>query len=216
MFGACVVIGGLVLTLSGDGIGPTWPFFGASLAFAGSMWILAELFGVPDEILNWRRGAAGEEETARALATLPPAFVVLHDRKIPRSPANIDHIVIGPTGVFVVETKRYSGRLTVRGSDVFVAGRRRTKIVEQARWEAEVVAKVLADADEPREVTPLLCIHRAELPWRTARVGGVAIVSGSGLTATLTKAPEALSADEVARLGVLLDSALAKATRSRI
>jgi hypothetical protein len=132
-------------------------------------------------VLAWQRGAIGEPETAKALAGLPSWFVVLHDRKIPRSSANIDHIVIGPPGVFVIETKRLSGRLTIRGDEVFVAGRRRTKIVEHARW----------------EVTALLSIHRAELPWRIARVGGVAIVSGRGLTAALTKAPEVLAADEV-------------------
>lgn len=149
--------------------------------------------------------------TSDLLGRLPSSFVVLHDRTIPRSSANIDHIVIGPPGVFVIETKRLSGRLTVRGDEVFVAGRRQTKIVEQARWEANVVAGVLADAGEQREVTPLLCVHRAELPWRTTRVRGVAILSARGLMAALTNAPEALAADEVERAIAVIGSTLAKA-----
>lgn len=158
-------------------------------------WVMSALFEGPNHVLVWHRGAIGEEETAKTLASLPSSFVVLHDRTIPRSSANIDHIAIGPPGVFVIETKRLSGRLTVRGDEVFVAGRRRTRIVEPARW----------------EVTALLCIHRAELPWRIARVGGVAIVSGRGLTAALTEAPEVLAADQIERAVAVLDSTLAKA-----
>jgi len=194
--GVCIVIGGLALALGGRAMGPTWPFLGAAIAFAGSMWVLGQLFGVPDSALNWRRGAAGEEETGRILARLSPDFSVLHDRRIPLSQANVDHIVIGPTGVFVIETKRYSGRLTVHGAEVFVAGRRRTKIVEQALWEAEVVRRVLAEAGERQQVTPLLCVHHAQMPWRAARVAGVSIVSAARLVEMLTRGPTILESTQ--------------------
>lgn len=211
VLGGAVIVVGLALWASGQAIGPIVPLYGAIVALAAAAWVLSALFEVPSHVLAWQRGAIGEEETANALAKLPSSFVVLHDRRIPRSNANIDHIVIGPPGVFVVETKRYSGRLTVRGDDVFVAGRRRSEIVEQVRREADVVASVLRAAGEAGEVTPILCIHRAELPWRAARVGGVAIVSGRGLVAMLSKATEVLSTEEIARLGTMLDSALANA-----
>jgi len=92
---------------------------------------------------------------------------VLHDRKIPGSHANIDHIAIGAGGVFVIETKNYSGKLTVRGDDLLINGRRRTPIVEQTWREAVAVQVVLASelSRIGHDVTPVLCIHGVELPW---------------------------------------------------
>lgn len=181
---------------------------GLALALAGVSLAAMAWFELPQHVLAWRRGAIGEEDTARVLARLPPSFVVLHDRAVPGSKANIDHIVVGPPGVFVVETKRYSGKLTVRGDDIFVAGRRRTEIIEQTLREADVVDQTLVSAGEATEVTPLLCIHRAELPWRTARVGGVAIVSGRELQRTLTRAHDRLSIEDVRRVAAALDRKL--------
>ena len=60
------------------------------------------------------KGAAGEDATAQILSTLPPSWTALHDVKWPgRRFANIDHIVVGPAGVFVVDSKNWSGRVTV-------------------------------------------------------------------------------------------------------
>jgi hypothetical protein len=56
------------------------------------------------------------------LAGLPEGFVVFHDLHVPGSPANIDHLVVGPTGVFVVDSKAYTGTLTA-GGDTLWRGR---------------------------------------------------------------------------------------------
>ncbi|MFC7725319.1 nuclease-related domain-containing protein [Nocardioides sp. GCM10028917] len=54
----------------------------------------------------WEQGAAGEVAVATALAALPAGWVVLHDLAWPgRQRANLDHVVIGPGGVFVVDAK---------------------------------------------------------------------------------------------------------------
>ena len=64
------------------------------------------------EAVAWRRGAAGERRTARVLAVLERhGWAVLHDLAVPRRQANIDHLVIGPGGVFVIDSKQYRGRL---------------------------------------------------------------------------------------------------------
>ncbi len=65
---------------------------------------------------RWLRGAAGEEVTARILGALPARrWVVFHDRRIPGSRANLDHVVIGPTGVWVIDTKTQRARAQGRG-----------------------------------------------------------------------------------------------------
>src|SRR3954452_18934163 len=62
----------------------------------------------------FERGALGEERTAATLRELPAAWTALHDVRWPgRRFANIDHIVIGPGGVFVVDSKNWSGNITV-------------------------------------------------------------------------------------------------------
>lgn len=64
------------------------------------------------EIKTWKKGADGEVLVHRVLAELPKEFAVFHDyhpvtRDGERAEWNVDHMVIGPTGVFVIETKNY-------------------------------------------------------------------------------------------------------------
>ena len=77
----------------------------------------------PDAVA-WRRGAAGERRTARLLDLLERhGWAVLHDLAVPGSAANIDHLAIGPGGVFVIDSKQYRGRLQLDGSGRLWHGR---------------------------------------------------------------------------------------------
>ena len=63
----------------------------------------------------WRRGAEGEEEVAHRLAPLErEGWTVLHDLPIGSRGANLDHLVIGPGGVFGLNTKHLTGKVEVR------------------------------------------------------------------------------------------------------
>lgn len=56
----------------------------------------------------WATGAIGEEVVGAKLDAIASEQIrVLHDRRIPKSKANIDHIVVTPGGVWVIDTKRY-------------------------------------------------------------------------------------------------------------
>lgn len=69
----------------------------------------------PQSTRAWEVGARGEERLAKRLdALIEHGALVLHDRRIPGSRANIDHIVVAPTGVFVIDAKRYKGRPHLR------------------------------------------------------------------------------------------------------
>ncbi len=59
-------------------------------------------------------GAAGEEALGAYLAKRCPGVIVLNDRRMPRSKANIDHLAIAPTGILVIDAKRYKGKIEVR------------------------------------------------------------------------------------------------------
>jgi hypothetical protein len=159
----------------------------------------------------WAKGAEGEERTATYLDPLArEGFVIFHDRKIPMSVANIDHIVIGPTGVYVVETKNISGAFRIRGDEVQIGGRR-VALVEEVRLEVEATWNALASVLAPRglRVTPIVCAHRAELPLFRRHVGGIRILSGRGLPRYIRGQPTVLSTAEVQDLKRLLARTLA-------
>ncbi|MDQ4090377.1 MAG: NERD domain-containing protein [Actinomycetota bacterium] len=165
----------------------------------------------------WADGALGEEHVARVLARCSGVRTV-HDCRMSGSRANIDHIAIGPSGVFVIDAKRYSGlveRRDVGGwlrSDerLYVARRDRTKLVDGLQRQVEAVRRALQDQEgEVVPVTPVLCFVGAEWPMlrRTRRVRGV-IVTWPMALAKLVTAPGALTADDTARLATSVAAGL--------
>jgi hypothetical protein len=90
----------------------------------------------------WARGAKGEQVLGSGLNALASAGVrALHDRRIPRSRANIDHIAVGPSGVHVIDAKRYLGRPALRVEGGFL-GPRVEKLVVGSRDCTRLVAGV--------------------------------------------------------------------------
>jgi len=62
---------------------------------------------------NMRRGAVGEIQVGHLLTNLPDEFCVINDLSTPNG--NIDHVVVGPTGVFVLDTKAWRGVVAADG-----------------------------------------------------------------------------------------------------
>ncbi len=76
----------------------------------------------PRSTAAWACGADGERALGKLLDPLrDEGLAVLHDRRIPRSKANIDHLVVAPCGVFVVDAKNYQGRVETRDRGRFFA-----------------------------------------------------------------------------------------------
>lgn len=107
----------------------------------------------PQHIRAWQTGAVGEEEFGRRLSGCSgPQLKVLHDRKLPRSSANIDHIAVTPQAVWILDAKRYKGKVATRGGGLFssraptlyVGGRNQTKLVEGVTRQVETVRLLLA------------------------------------------------------------------------
>lgn len=108
--------------------------------------MLARLFGGPTEDRTWSKGAAGEERVAQRLAKLPqPPWTVLHDLAIGTKGANIDHLVLGPGGVYTINTKNLSGRVWVAGGTFKQNGQNRPYIPAASR-EAARAARCLHQA----------------------------------------------------------------------
>jgi hypothetical protein len=62
---------------------------------------------------SWGKGAAGEKSVAHTLSKFPDGFRVVND--VPTPFGNLDHVVIGPTGVFAIETKNWRGIIGADG-----------------------------------------------------------------------------------------------------
>jgi hypothetical protein len=110
--------------------------------------LLLKLQSAPQHEKAWARGAAGEGELAASLARHCPNVIVLHDRRMPGSHANIDHMAIAPSGVYVIDTKRYKGKIEVRkpwfgDAKLVIGGRDKTKLVDGLTRQAEAVQKTI-------------------------------------------------------------------------
>jgi hypothetical protein len=190
--GVVMAVVGLLLTAFGPTpsgpIGPSYRLFYLVIVMVAVVTTPVAMFALPTSTTAWRTGALGEERTGELLEPLEgEGFRLLHDRLMPGSWANIDHIVVGPPGVFIVETKNYERKLSRGQMERFAA---------QAKREAAAVEAVVA----PVLVTPLVCVYRADLGWFKVEVDGVRIVSPRELVSTLRKGPAHLTPDEVTGL----------------
>ena len=64
-----------------------------------------------------RKGIAGEQTVIDALKNLDDKFYLINDITLQQPYGNIDHILLGPNGIFVIETKNYKGNIECHGDD---------------------------------------------------------------------------------------------------
>jgi hypothetical protein len=144
----------------------------------------------------WQRGADGERRTARLLAPLARhGWVVLHDLAIPGSPANL---VIGPGGMFVIDSKQYRGRLQLDGSGRRWQGRYPLAHPAGGGLRSRPGARVLPDPGVA--VVPIVAVHGARVPWGKVVTGGVPVVAARRLPSMLGALPLVLGPERVAGL----------------
>lgn len=137
----------------------------------------------PQSTTAWSTGALGEERLGARLNELSnDSILVLHDRRIPRTRANIDHIAVTPTGVWVIDAKKYRGRpalrvdggiLRPRAEKLLVGTRDCSKLVDGILKQVEVVEDALLPDGRPEgsgrpwgrvPVHPVLCFVEADWP----------------------------------------------------
>lgn len=128
------------------------------------------LTDAPKHETVWGRGGGGEEHVAKLLAKhLNAGVVVLHDRGIPGSRANIDHIAIAPSGVWVIDTKRYKGKVAISKplfgkAKLVIGGRDQTKLIDGLAKQVGLVEAVMAELAAGVPVHGALCFVDSELP----------------------------------------------------
>ncbi len=150
-------------------------------------------------IENQTKGLEGERATAAALDQLPSTYCVAHGLEMRsgkgRANGDVDHLVIGPTGVWVIDSKAEAGGLK-GGKGTLWNGRypitdKVEKVVKQAEY-AAVVLQV--------PTNPMLCFTQASLPRPHQVVGTVQVVSLDVLVSHIQLGEAVLSAAVVDRL----------------
>jgi Nuclease-related domain len=127
----------------------------------------------PQSTRSWERGSIGEQKLAEALAGVRD-IMLLHDRRVPRTRANIDHIVVAPAGVFVVDAKFYKGKIQIRDiggwfktdNRLYVGSRDCSHLAENMGWQVEAVQRALTAAGfQPLPpITPVICFIDGDWP----------------------------------------------------
>jgi hypothetical protein len=154
-------------------------------------------------------GDSAREVTTAALSALGDDWCVMTGVGWPsRDEASIDHVVVGPGGVFVIDSRHWSGRLEMREDGLRQNGRLRNDATSATTSAALAVSDVLdLDVDA---VYPVLCLVREDnlSGW----AGDVFVTTPQDLAGELTTCPPVLGPDEVARLRGLATVELAPAT----
>jgi Nuclease-related domain len=126
-------------------------------------------------------------------------WAVLHDLAVPGSRANLDHLTIGPGGVFVIDSKQYRGRLQLDPTGRLRHGRYPlAPTLRAVAFEADQAAQILTDPGVA--VLPILAVHGAQVPWGKVVIDGIPVVPARRLPSMLRKLPAVLRPEQIAWL----------------
>lgn len=159
--------------------------------------------GQPDhKIRPWLIGAEGEEIAAQALTGLPAGWTVIHDVPIGTHGANVDHVIIGPAGVFTVNTKHHKDAVvSVEGAKIAVRDRltdHAYKATDEAARAAALISSALNGDHHP--VHPvLLYVGTRHINIKTAPAV-VRITTLETIVDTLTNLPPVIPPTVVTHL----------------
>ena len=154
---------------------------------------LAVVAIIADTIYRARKSYAGkirltaaQRRTRRQLTKLGRAgYLAMHARPIPESQDQIDHLVVGPAGVFAIDSEDWDKRLAVRtksGTQLWHGPFSKKDRLQHAQWEAQRAADLLSDATgKPVAVRPAMAVYGPRIPWDVATIRDVDVFSGPRL-----------------------------------
>lgn len=165
----------------------------------------------PPWIGNHLVGAVGEERTAKAVEPLLRAgWFIAHD--VGRRHFNIDHLLVGPAGAFVLETKNLSGTVVIDGDRATLTRPGFDRPDYQGDWWAREARSHAADAStffrqrvRVRPWVTAVVVLWADFPQRVLEGDRVTFVEVDHLASWLQNQPTRLSPDQIERLRAALE-----------
>jgi hypothetical protein len=173
---------------------------------------LGIIAGIIDTVYRARNAASyangapqggAQRRTRKQLAKMRRAgYFALDARPIPNSPEVIDHLVVGPTGVYAIDSEKWNPKLPIRtwnGKKLYHGPDSQKPRLEHAVWEAGQASEILSAAlGSEIVVRPALAIYGPKIPWDIAEIRGVDVFSGPALRKYLKR--RARSRDGVPKL----------------
>jgi hypothetical protein len=158
----------------------------------------------------WRKSSAAERRTERQLRVLEKrGWRILHARAVPRddegvSDGKIDHLVIGPSGVYAIDSEKWDKRLPVRTLShrkLFHGPFNKKDRLDEACWEAGQASRLLsAQVGFEVPVQPSVAIYGPPIPWKVMTVRDVDVYSGGRARSYLRRRPKILTETDVQRI----------------
>ena len=112
-------------------------------------------------------------------------YFTLDDRPVPNSPEVIDHLVVGPTGVYAIDSEKWDPKLPIRtlnGKRLYLGPESQKERLEHAVWEASQASEILSAAlGNEITVRPALAIYGPKIPWDIATIRNVDVFTGPAL-----------------------------------
>ena len=135
--------------------------------------VLLALGGENQDTKNWQAGAKGEIAVGVALDNfaVKHGFKVIHDRRIPGSKANIDHIAVTRSGIYVIDAKNYEGAIKIVDKSgffsapdlkLYVGGRNCMNLVAGMKRQVEVMKNIIKGSEIDIPVVGVLTFYKAE------------------------------------------------------
>jgi hypothetical protein len=144
-------------------------------------------------------------------------YLTLNSRAIPGTSCIIDHLVVGPAGVFAVDSERWDRRLPLRatqGGHLYHGPYSQTGRLKHAQLEAGLAGRLISDAlGRKQRIRPAMAIYGPTVPWTVARISGVDVFSGRRLRKYLraqarARREQRLTREEIERIHAAADKAL--------
>ena len=181
------------------------PLTAASLLVASLLWIIWSLVQGMRRVERFFKGARGEERVSGILETLPDGYHVFND--FVACGYRGDHVVVGPGGVFSVETKFWRGKVTVEEGRILLDGQLPDRSpVAQANREATLVKNALAAAGWIGNVTPVLTFASDTFATHRANIKGTVVMNASELKESFASDRVVIPPAELGRLVSLMEN----------
>jgi hypothetical protein len=159
--------------------------------------LLARVLRVHTEERAFRVGADGEEVVGKRLAKLGPSWHVLHAVPVGDRGSDIDHVVIGPPGVFTLNTKNHTGKKVWVAERTFMVDGQKTPYLRNSTFEAKRASQLLTAAcGFGVTVEPIIVLIAAQLTVKS-RPLDVHVVGRKDIVKWLSKRPSVLTPEGV-------------------
>jgi len=153
----------------------------------------------------------------RLLLARRSGYLTLNGRAIPGSDCIIDHLIVGPAGVFAVDSERWDRRLPLRatqGGHLYHGPYSQTSRLKHAQMEAAMAGRLISETlGRKQRIRPAMVIYGPTVPWTVARIGGVDVFSGRRLRKYLraqarARREQRLTREEIERIHEAAETAL--------